>query len=222
MVQKPDRTRPADTMYSARRNFSTTDLLTLSLAQAANAVSDCAKGSSRYSAMDRFLGSAHVYRRKFHGENVRFFKPHLLTPFEFAVLAHVAHESNPCYSLLSTQCYFYAALVYTTAQVHGKVHTESASNTDNKLVNIHGPHLSDKYGRWNAVKVMDIDLDSHEFQAFLRHFKAELQMEINKVRKINEPSNSIFYYIFHRFTTTKASRIGRSWENHSYKEIEMN
>ena len=172
---------------STRPEISTTDHLTVSSTQAAYLVSNFVKKSPQAMARDRFLGSNFVFKKNFHGQNVQFFRPNHLKLYELAFLAHIAHDMHPSYSLLNTQCYFYAALIYATAENYGQVLAdESADKSQDDLVYIHGLHLSDKYGRWNGVKVTDISPDSHDVQALIQCFRVDIVVEIDNVRLFNE------------------------------------
>jgi len=91
------------------------------------------------------------------GCNVQYFKPKKLTLLEFAVLAHVVHGAFPEYLHLSSQCYFYAGLVYAAAEKFAGVLALENADKSGVVFN-HGSHLSGLYGRWGGFKVMSMIL----------------------------------------------------------------
>lgn len=162
--------------------LSTIDEMTLASTQIADLVSDSVRNSNSAPATDRFSGEGCMKKQCYHGQNVQYFKPNRLTLFEFALLAHYVHEKNPYYSLLYTQCYFYAALVYAAAQSYGGVlASENADKTQNDMVQMCGSHLTDKHGRCKGVKVLNIDADSPNVKKLIEDYKQELRKELDKV-----------------------------------------
>jgi hypothetical protein len=148
---------PAHSSSSSVASLSIIDTLSLSATQSADMVSDSLHKSYNVPAIDQFLGENFVHRPQFAGQNVRYFKPNGLTLFEFVLLAQVVHEAYPTYSLLGEQCYFYAGLVYdATEKYFGVCPSEKADKSGDVVYHIDS-HLSNKYGRWNGIKVNRTD-----------------------------------------------------------------
>ena len=108
-------------------------------------------------AIDRFLGESMVYDKRWHAQNVQYFKPNDLTLFQLAIVADVIHKLFPNYTSLDKHCYFYAGLVYAVAQQIGGIRPLiNADETKDDVYHI-DKHLFDKFGRWNGLKVADVD-----------------------------------------------------------------
>lgn len=139
--------------------------------------------SGNRAAVDQFVGGD-IFVKKYLGRVVQYFKPKRLTLFELAVIAETVHLANPSYSLLKKQCYYYAALVYAVAELHAGVQLiESADKSQSDYVQIRGsPRLSNRYGRWNDVKVTNVDPNSlvvHAIFARVAKKIASLKDEVN-------------------------------------------
>lgn len=157
--------------------ISLSDVISVSSTQSAGLVSDSLNKSKKFKAMDRILGEAFMTNPHYFGQVVQYFKPQHLTLYDFALFAHVVHESNPFYSILNTQCYYYAALVYAAAERYSQ---ELGFERGNHSKEIYGSHLSDKYGRWNGLKVTSIARDSLEVDAIISLFKTEHQSAMSE------------------------------------------
>ena len=189
-------------MEEGTSKITITDGLTLVSAQSANFVLDSIDKDGGSVAEDRFRGANHLLRRQFHGENVQFFKPNNLTLFELVVLADTAHTLHPNYSIMGTQCYFYAGLVYTAAMVHGGM--KPVDDADGgETVYICGSYLSDKYGRWKGLKVTKVDPGSDSVKELIARFKVELRSEMSNV-------TIIIQYWYHSLLTTHSSQIQKT------------
>ena len=113
--------------------------ITLSSIQSTDLVMDSLKKSEYKSALDQFtfVGHGSTFDHRYYGQIVQYFKPEKLSLFEFAILAHTVHETNPKYSVLDSQCYFYAALVYAAVEkIAGVLASESADKSQTELVHI--------------------------------------------------------------------------------------
>jgi hypothetical protein len=182
---------------SASSERSLKDEMSLAIIQSTDLVSDSINKTVKVPAVDRILGGNGIGSKEYHGLNVQYFKPNRLTLFELVLLAKVIHEKNPLYSLLYSQCYFYAGLVYAAAESYAQVLiSENADKTQKDLIYIRGSHLSDKYGRWKGVKVFRIDPHSEEVHNLIYSFKENLRDEIHKV--CNKHLNITSYNILHR------------------------
>lgn len=150
--------------------ISLPDMISVSSTQSTGLVSDSLNKSTNLKALDQIFGEAYLTNPHYFGEVVQYFKLQHLTLYDFALFAHVVHESNPFYSILNTQCYYYVALVYVAAEHYSWELGSERGNNSNKIC---GSHLSDKYGRWNGLKATSIDRDSLEVEAIIRLFKKE-------------------------------------------------
>ena len=131
------------------------------------------------------MGQNYLELKKYHGQIMQYFKPEHLTLFELAVLAHTLHELNPVYQILYSQCNFYPGLIFAAAKDYAGVLTSESVDKDQKgLVSICGSHLSDRYGRYNGLKVTSIKSNFQVVQSLVNRFKMDLEREINTVIKI--------------------------------------
>lgn len=181
---------------SASSERSLKDEMSLAIIQSTDLVSDSINKTVKVPAVDRILGGSNIGSMKYHGQNVQYFKPKRLSLFELVLLAKVVHEKYPVYSLLYSQCFFYARLVYAAAESYAQVLTsENADKTQKDLVYIRGSHLSDKYGRWKGVKVFRMDPLADEVQNVVCSFKENLRAEIYKVcnKHLNITSSNILH-----------------------------
>lgn len=148
------------------------DSVSLSATEVSDTVSDCLKNNNT-PASDRFLGEAHIYSKRYQGENVRYFQPQSLSFFELVFLANVVHMEYPYYSRFGTQCFFYAGGVYGVAEKHSGVHpVKNANPTQNNLLYNIDSHVAYKHGRWKGVKVGGVDQGTvsdihHKFKKLL-------------------------------------------------------
>ena len=137
------------------------DQTTLASTESMDIVSESLEKSkdTRIQALDRFLGQDNLSKRRFHGKVVQYFKPNDLTLFQFSLIAHNAHDLYPTYSSFGDQCYFYAGLVYAAAKEIGGVHPSINADVsqDDDMVYTIDSHLGKEYGRWNGIKVKDVD-----------------------------------------------------------------
>jgi len=172
-----------ESMEEGLKSLSIKDELTLSSVKSADLLSNSLK-SVRAPAVDNFLGESYACKHEYCGEMVKFFKPVRLNLFELALLAHVAHVSNPHYAVLNTQCFFYAGLVYAAAERYaGSVDRFDPSISGKDKVFIRGSSLSNKYGRWNSIKVTsDLDNDSPAVIKLVNDFNEKLQSEKRSIK----------------------------------------
>lgn len=164
-------------------------------------------GKSQWSrfAVDNFVGGSQVFEKQYHGRVVQYFKPKDLSLFEFAVLAHVVHEANPLYTILDSQCYFYAALVYAAAEKYSGILEEESPDGSTDLVEISGSYLSNIYGRWKGLKVTEVDAESLVVQAILARFKKAWDSQMDEVlitiSQINQFLNTFLRFLNLRITS---------------------
>jgi hypothetical protein len=93
-----------------------------------------------HNVVDQFAGHKCTFEKQYHGQIFQYFKLNSLFHFEFTVLAHMVHEANPKYSILNTQCYFYAVLVYAAAKNYTKVLvSESADKFQSQVPLLQSP-----------------------------------------------------------------------------------
>lgn len=160
------------TPYSSHA-LSTTDKLTVSAVQLADAISrDSVERLSQRQAHDRILGENFLYT-EYYGcsKTVQFFKPKCLNLFDLVLLANVVHDQFPTYSLLSTQCYFYSHLVYLAAREHFGC---SLTVTDSYLVRL--------FGYYAGVKISTVNMAS--VTSVITEFKKEYKDMVLEVFKI--------------------------------------
>jgi hypothetical protein len=160
------------------------DELSVCTMETANSIMESLRKAHKNMAVDhfKFMGCDRTFPKHYHGQIVQYFRPKSMSLFQFAVLAHVVHEAYPSYSILNSQCYFYAALVYAAAEGCFEVlAVESADPSQTGLVSIRGSHLSDQYGRWNGVKITNVNPDSAVVHAIIDRFKTELRSSLNEV-----------------------------------------
>jgi hypothetical protein len=168
---------------SSSASESMTDKLTVSASQAVGASSEAISESfdkDKVPANDRFLGESFATSHQWNGRNVQFFKPNNLNLFELALLAHVVHEQYPTYSMLRNHCYFYASLVYDAAEALGGIRpSQNADITGNDVVYNIDSHLTQRYGRWNGLKVGR--MDPKEVSNMVAKFKYILPKQLESV-----------------------------------------
>jgi hypothetical protein len=144
---------------SSLSSLSNVDKLTVVSTQVADVLSRSTELSDKFTACDandQFLGQKFVFDSKWHGENVRHFKPkNRLSLYEVALLANLVHKEFPKYNLLTVQCFFYADLVYRALEHRFGSQSGSSENVkenqDDLKVHIDNSVLSDKFGRYKGA-----------------------------------------------------------------------
>ena len=175
---------------SATNSPKVSDELTLLSIQTADILLDSIRSEVDSDAIDQFKFLPSGPSLQYHGEEVQYFKPNRLSLFEFTVLADVVHDAYPKYSILNSQCYFYAGLVYRAAEKYSKVAlSEIADTSQMELVSMRGSHLSGKNGRRNGIMVTYINPESSVIYAIMARFKKALQENLAEVFFLNYLSN---------------------------------
>ena len=160
-----------------------TDKGSLISLQSADCISDSLDKLQHYPAQDQFLGAWFTTTQKFHGQNVRYFKPNNLSLFELALLANTIHIMFPRYSLLEHQCYFFASLICATVETHFGIQPSKlcndpdSGNSQNDYVI--DSHLPNNYGRWKGMKVQVVNPE--DVAKVVRKFKTEHTSVISQV-----------------------------------------
>lgn len=166
------------------------DKLTVASTQSADIISDALSNAQKYPAKDRFLGGNAIRLKRWHKEIVNYFKPKGLTLFQLAIIADCTHELYPDYSIFSHQCYFYAGVVYGAAEeCFGMLPSKNADESQGNLVHIIDSHLSDKYGRWNGVKVTMGPSDLEAVSAVVALYKLrydEKMLHVSNLKNIQK------------------------------------
>jgi hypothetical protein len=108
-------------------------------------------------AIDRFLGEAKVFEKRWHGQIVQYFKPNDLTLFQLAIIADVINKLFPTYTSLDKHCYFFAALVYAIAKDVAKIRPSVNADEGGDMRYTIDSHLADRFGRWKGLKVASVD-----------------------------------------------------------------
>src|SRR6202789_2236042 len=130
------------------------DKVSLSLTESADLVLDTLNLANETKACDRWLGIRHIRLPSRNGHTVRTTRPIDFTLFDLAIVAHVAHELHPRYSLLKDSCFFYAALVFSVIDNRWSRQSSEVDNGRNLNVAVGSPC---RCGGWYGFKVKRIE-----------------------------------------------------------------
>lgn len=139
---------------SVEEGLQKIDRLTLASVHAATILSDSLDKKGSYRAVDRFLGSAWVYAKGWHGQNIRFLIPSRpLSLYQLALIAKAVHVRFSTYDILKEQCYFHAGVIYSAVLHHfGSLCPENLQEPSEVAV---ASNL--RYGRYLGLKVQSVD-----------------------------------------------------------------
>jgi len=133
---------------------------------------------------------------------VQYFKHENLSLFELAIIAELVHKTNPTYAILSTQCYYLFCFGICNRRkiLKGPSFGKRWDKFQPGLVEIRGsPHLTKRYGRWNGLKVTNVDIiawmDSPVVHAILARFKTEYQDQLAEIRKPSQDNKKFKMYL---------------------------
>jgi hypothetical protein len=145
-----------DSSSLAFTSLSIEDKGTLALVQTSDLVSESLeKSGCETPAIDRFLGQNHLSLSHYHGQVTAYCQPRELSLFQLVVLSNVVHDLYPTYTVLDTQCFFYAQVVYrATKKIFGTVPLQSADESQGLVDNIDSHHAEDfKFGHYKGCLV---------------------------------------------------------------------
>jgi hypothetical protein len=139
-------------------------------------------------AVDQFMGEKFVFSANWHGQNIRHLKPKKrLSLFQLVILADVVHMEFPKYKLLREQCFFFAALIYSTIEYHFGVNSSSSTilsvveDPNHDLVHIENSRLSNRFGRYKGALLTEIQ--PQEVVDMATKYEKMFDLEIAKVMK---------------------------------------
>lgn len=135
---------------------------TVSLISAKSAHASTHPSSKRYVAVDKFTGLKKIEYFAEGMMNVRQLRPVGLTLFDLAVLADAVHNHDPLYSILKSQCYWFASLIcdvvlkaYVCSTIGSKQGLEN-QDRDEVYIPINN-YLPDLAGRWMGILINRVE-----------------------------------------------------------------
>jgi hypothetical protein len=118
----------------------------------------------KYDADDRFTGGKFL---EYYGpamRNIRQIRPLSMTLFDLVVLADVVHEHDPLYSLLSSQCFWYASTIVSVIKRVYSCSEDTSTDLDKTLIpsmdNIRIPpndYLPKLEGRFMGILITKVE-----------------------------------------------------------------
>ena len=141
-------------LASVEEGLQKIDRLTLASVHTATILSDSLDKKGSYRAVDCFLGSAWVYAKGWHRQNVWFLIPNRpLSLYQLALITKAVHVRFSTYDILKEQCYFHAGVIYSAVLHHfGSLCPE---NLQEPLEVAVASNL--RYGRYLGLKVQSVD-----------------------------------------------------------------
>lgn len=146
---------------SPSHRFPYFDAASLKSAKAVQSSMHSTGSSKVYHADDRFIGAKHfnAYMESMH--NVRQIRPQSLSLFDLVVLADTVHNHDPLYSMLRSQCFWFAATIcnviekgFTCSTVTSE---EFVVSKDDIIVPVNN-YLPNLAGRWMGILVSKVEV----------------------------------------------------------------